>query len=306
MRDSQSLDQAQSKKTFMQLAHITKRPPHIVQALEALAQRPDHQEVAHTLIHELSGITVLVAKKFTNDRTADGLLEAFYLTVGCISLGISQANIPQDSESKLSFLLHHGAEYVFQMGFRHIKELSGLPYAAFVADFDSDPFVQQRNIKALFAEICRADPISAWTGDEVYKKEWLDRKKNQRLVECAKLLRKKHFAGPVADTDLDANAVIAIAVMFAILNDGRIVARAGQKEIENLIQRARETRPDIEVGWNKLLRKIPPEYQSILRERMDEYKNTIVKKILSKTRIKTVITEIQDYYACNELDIDYP
>ena len=290
----------------MKLAHITTRPPHLVQALEALAQRADHQEAAQALIHELSGITVLVAKKFTNDRMADGLLEAFYLTVGCISLGISQANIPEDSESKLSFLLHHGAEYVFQMGFRHIKELSGLPYHAFVSDFDSDPFVQQLRFKALFSEICRADPNSAWAGDDVYKKEWLDRKSNQSIVDCAKWLRKKHYAGPVKDADLDANAVIAIAVIFAILGDGRIVARTGQKEVESLIRRARETRPDIEAGWNEWLKKIPPEYQLMLRERMNEYRGTIVRKILSKTSIKAVVTEMQNYYAGDELDVDYP
>jgi hypothetical protein len=289
----------------MQLAHITTRPPYLVQALEALAQRADHQEAAQTLINELSGITVLVAKKFTNDRTADGLLEAFYLTVGCISLGISRADIPENSESRLSFLLHHGAEYVFQMGFRHIKELSSLPYAAFVSDFDRDPFVQQRNIKALFSEICRADPNSTWTGDDVYNRELLDRKNTQNIIGCAEWLRKKHFAGPVKDSDLDANAVIAIAVIFAILGDGRIVARTGQKEIESLILRAREIQPDIETGWSKMLKKIPPEYQPLLRERMDEYKNTIVKKILSKTRIKTVITEIQNFYACSELDVVY-
>lgn len=290
----------------MQLANITTRPPNLVQALEALSQSADHQEVAQSLIHELSGITVLVARKFTNDRTADGLLEAFYLTVGCISLGISQANIPQNNESQLSFLLHHGAEYVFQKGFRHIKELSSLPYDAFVSDFDNDPFIQQRNIKVLFSEICRADPITTWAGDDVYKKELLDRKRNQRIVDCAKWLRKNHFAGPVNSSDLDANAVIAIAVIFAILGDGRIVARTGQKEIENLIFRARETRPDIEVCWDKLLKIMPAEFQPILRERMDEYRGTIVKKILSKTRIKTVISEMQDYYAGNELDIDYP
>lgn len=290
----------------MKLTHITTRPPHLVQALEALAKRADHQEAAQALIHELSGITVLVAKKFTNDRMADGLLEAFYLTVGCISLGISQANIPEDSESKLSFLLHHGAEYVFQMGFRHIKELSGLPYHAFVSDFDSDPFVRQLNVKALFSEICRADPNSAWVGDDVYKKEWLDRKSNQSIVDCAKWLRKKHYAGPVKDADLDANAVIAIAVIFAILGDGRIVARTGQKEIESLIRRTRETRPDIEAGWNEWLKNIPPEYQLMLRERMDEYRGTIVKKILSKASIKTVVTEMQNYYAGDELDVDYP
>ena len=290
----------------MKLAHLTTRPPHLVQALEALAQRADHQEAAQTLIHELSGITVLVAKKFTNDRMAEGLLEAFYLTVGCISLGISRANLPEDGESKLTFLLHHGAEYVFQMGFRHIRELSALPYHAFVSDFDSDPFVRQLNVKALFSEICRADPNSAWTGDDIYKKEWLDRKSNQSIVDCAKWLRKKHFAGPVKDTDLDAHAVIAIAVIFAILGDGRIVARTGQKEIENLIRRARETRPDIEASWSAWLKKIPPEYQPMLRERMDEYRSTIVKKILSKTGVKTVVTEMQKHYAGDELDIDYP
>mgnify|MGYP003385074298 CR=1 FL=1 len=290
----------------MQLAHITTRPPQLVQALEALAQRAHHQQTAHTLLHELSGITVLVAKKFTNDRTADGLQEAYYLTLGCISLGISQADIPQSNEAKLSFLLHHGAEYVFQMGFRHIKELSSLPYDAFVSDFDRDPFIQQRNVKALFAEICRADPNSAWTGDDVYQNELRDRQRNQRIVECALWLRKNHYAGPVNDTDLDANAVLALAVIFAILGDGRIVARTGQKEIEKLILHARETRPDIEANWNAWLNKIPPEYHPMLRERMDQYSRTIVKKILSKTRTKTVLTEIQDYYAGNELDIDYP
>ena len=290
----------------MKLAHLTTHPPHLVQALEALAQRADHQEAAQTLIHELSGITVLVAKKFTNDRMADGLLEAFYLTVGCISLGISQANLPEDSESKLTFLLHHGAEYVFQMGFRHIKALSSLPYHAFVSDFDSDPFVQQLRFKALFSEICRADPNSAWTGDDVYKKKWLDLKNNQRIVECAKWLRQKHYAGPVKDHDLDAHAVISIAVIFAIAGDGPIVARVRQKDLETLIQGVRKTPLDIEAGWNALLKKVPSEYHSILRERMDEYRGTIVKKILSKTSIKAVITEIQHSYAGSELDIDYP
>jgi hypothetical protein len=64
--------------------------------------------------------------------------------------------------------------------------------------------------------------------------------------------------------------------------------------------------PDIEAGWDKLLKTVPAEYQSILRERMDEHRGTIIKKILSKTKIKSVITEIQDYYAGNELDVEYP
>lgn len=290
----------------MQLASITARTPHLIHALEALSQRGNYQEEGDTLLQELSGITVLVAKKFTNDRTADGLLEAYYLTVGCVSLGISQANLHDSNEAKLAFLLRHGAEYVFQMGFRHIKELSALPYVAFVSDFDNDPFVQQRNVKALFSEICRADPGATWAGSEVYTRELQDRQNNLRIVECAKWLRKKHFSGPIKDSDLDANAVIAIAVIFAILGDGRIVARTGQKDIENLIRRARESQPDIEAGWDKLLKRLPPEYRPLLRERMGECRNTIVKKILSKSKAKTIIAEIQDFYAGNELDIEYP
>jgi len=38
---------------------------------------------------------------------------------------------------------------------------------------------------------------------------------------------------------------------------------------------------------------------------MEEYRDTIVKKILSKTGIKSVITEIQNSYAGSELDVDY-
>lgn len=289
----------------MQLASFTSRNPQLIEALVALSQRADYQEDGGILLDELSGITVLVAKKFTNDSTADGLLEAHYLTVGCISLGISQAAIPDSAEAKLNFLLREGAEYVFQMGFRHIKALSSLPYATFVSDFDSDPYVQQRNLKALFSEICRTSPSSSWTGDELFNRQLLDRKNTKEIVECAKWLRRNHFSGPVKDSDLDAHAVIAIAIIFAILNDGRIVARTGQIEIESLIRRAREANPDVEAGWSALLKKTPAEYQPILRERMDQYRGTIIKKILSKAKVNSVVTEIQDFYASTEVDIDY-
>lgn len=289
----------------MKLAKITTRQPHLLQALEALALRVDHQEAAHALIHELVGISVLVARKFTNDRTADGLLEAFYLTIGCISLGISQAEISDNDASGLSFLLHHGAEQVFQMGFRRIKTLASLPCQTLVTDFDNDPYVQQRNIKSLFSELCRADPNSIWTGDVDYRNELRVRCENKEIIECAKWLRKRHYAGAIKDADLDANAAIAIAVIFAISGDGRIVARTRQKDIENLIRSIRKQRPDIEAGWNEFLKKIPPEYQPILIARMAEYRNTLVKKILSKTAIKTIVTEIQNYHAGIEQDVDY-
>jgi hypothetical protein len=289
----------------MKLAHITTRPPHLVAALEALAQRADNQEAVQNLIDELSSITVLVAKRFTNERTADGLLDAFHLTVGCISLGISQVNLAGDSDAQLSFLLHHGAEHVFQMGFRHIKALSALPYTAFVSDFDNDPYIKQRDIKLMFTEICRADPVSGWKGDDAYKMEWQDRQNNQKIIGCAKWLRLRHYAGSIKDPDMDANAVISIAVIFAIAGDGPIVARVRQKDLETLIQCVRKTSLDIEAGWNALLKKIPAEYHPLLRERMDEFRNTIVKKILSQAKIKTVIAEIQNFYACSELDVDY-
>ncbi len=290
----------------MLLASITSRNPQLIEALVALSQRADYQENSDILLDELSSISVLVAKKFTNDRTADGLLEAHYLTVGCISLGISQAGIPDNAEAKLAFLLREGAEYVFQRGFRHIKALSNLPYATFVSDFDKDPYVLQRNLKALFSEICRTSPHSSWTGDELFNSQLVERKNTQKIVEFAKWLRRNHFSGPVKDSDLDAHAVIAIAIIFAIIADDRIVARTGQKEIESLIQLARASKLDINVGWNKLIKKTPLEYQPILLERIKNIQDTIIKKILSKAKVNAIVTEIQDYYASTEVDIEYP
>lgn len=289
----------------MKLAAFTTRPIPLVGALETLAQRANPDEAAHSLLHELAGITVLVARKFTNDRTADGLLEAFYLTLGCISLGMVQADIPDEDESKLAFLLQHGAEKLFQTGFRHIRELAELPSHTLMSDFDHDPVIRQRNIKALFVALCRADPGAAWAGDETYRNELRARRDNQVIIDCAKWLRKKHYAGPIKSSDLDANAVIDIAIMFAILNDGRIVARTGQREIENLIRRARATPTDIDAGWDALLTSAPGDYQVFLQARMDELRNTLIKKILSKTALKTVVTHIQRNFAGDEQEVDY-
>lgn len=288
----------------MNITSYTARTPQLVQALEALGQRADEQ-AAGILFDELCGITALVAKKFTNDRTAEGIHEAFHLTVGCISLAISQADIADTGEAKLSFLLQHGAEYVFQMGFRHIKELSALPYTAFVSDFDNDPFVQQRNLKAIFMEICSADPATTWSGDAVYQNEIVDRKRNQHIIDCGKWLRKHNAAGVVRDSEMDANAAITVAVLFALSGDGRIVARTAQRPLENLIAHIRDTKPDVDASWDKFLKKIPPEYQPLLRERMEQLRGTIVKKLYGKTKPKTLLTELQDHYIGSEQDIDY-
>ncbi len=283
----------------MKLANIAEREPHLIRILRILAA--DSDQAPEGLLQELAGISVLVAKKFTNDRTADGILEAFHLTIGCVSLALSE----QTDASRVDFLLEKGAEQVFQAGFRKLRELALLPALCIVTEFDSDPYVQQRNLKALFFELCLIDPNQSWYGDEHYRRELQHRQENQQIVDCARWLRKQHFAGPIKDTDLDANAVIAIAVIFAIAGDMRIVARIGQKDIENLVRRVRETAPDIEANWCAWLAKIPPQYRDLVTARMDEYRGSIVKKILSRTALKTVVTEIQNYHAGIEQDVDY-
>ena len=285
----------------MQLASYSTRTPNLVQTLEALANRADHGDAADILFHELSGITALVARKFTNDKTADGLLEAFYLTVGCVSLGLSQAQVEDD----LSYLLEHGAEQVFQAGFRAIKELSALPKGAERSDFDNVPEIQKLDIKALFIEICRASPDEAWTGDDDYRKKLLERRKNQAEIDFAMWLRKKHYAGPIKNADLDANAVIDIAVIFAILNDGRIVARVRQRDIENLIHLAREKKPNVKAGWGALLKKVPTEYHDILKRCMERFKQNgaLVETILSDISVVKVTVLMQETY-CSEEDVE--
>lgn len=289
----------------MTLAHFTTRPPSLVQAIESLALRADHGDAAEILLHELAGITVLVARKFTNDRTAAGLQEAYYLTIGCTSIGISLADLPHDAESELAHLLDAGAEQLFQAGFRHIRELACLPAQTLVSDLDSEPYIQQRNLKMLFSELCRADPNEVWTGDHRYSKALQARKENLSVIECAKWLRKRHCAGPVRQTEIDAGAVIDIALMFAILNEGRIVARTGQGDIERLIRRARETPPDIDTGWNSLLDEVPAEFHALLRERMEKLRGTLIKKILSRTAVKSVVVHIQRDFAGDEQEVDY-
>jgi hypothetical protein len=55
-----------------------------------VATHPD-DEAAYALADELTGITAMVAEKFTNDRTADGIQKALQMTVGGVSLGLDQA-----------------------------------------------------------------------------------------------------------------------------------------------------------------------------------------------------------------------
>jgi hypothetical protein len=290
----------------MSLAKFTARPAALLSALEALSQRSDYQNEAELLLEELSGITVLVAQKYTNDRTAEGIQEALCLTIGCVSLGLVQAELEsKHAQSPIDYLRQHGAESAFQMGFRQIKALSALPYVAFISEFERDPFIQQRNIKLLFNEICYAEPSESWLGCEIYQRELKHRQENQLMVECAQWLRRHHFGKPISEIDIDAHAVISIAIIFALYGDGRIVARVEQTDIEALIRRARANQPDIETAWQALIVNVPPRFHSLLQERMRIYQTTILKKILSKSKISGVIREIQDCYAGNEQDVIY-
>ena len=109
--------------------------------------------------------------------------------------------------------------------------------------------MQQQDLKLLFNEICQANPDVAWAGNMVYQRELQRRQENQRIVTCAQWLRQHHFSGPIKNPDLDARAVIAIALLFATTGEQRIVARIGQREIGNIIQDIRKSTPDIQANW---------------------------------------------------------
>jgi hypothetical protein len=49
--------------------------PRLTRAIQQLAAHPD-DDAAYTLADELTGITAMVAEKFTNDRTAEGIQKA--------------------------------------------------------------------------------------------------------------------------------------------------------------------------------------------------------------------------------------
>jgi len=109
-------------------AIVKENLPRLTRAIQKLAAEPD-DDAAYTLADELTGITAMVAEKFTNDRTADGIQKALQLTVGAVSLGLDHA-LPEaelDSDDPdldaLDLLIEEGAEHAFQIGFRLIKEL---------------------------------------------------------------------------------------------------------------------------------------------------------------------------------------
>ncbi|MES2152454.1 MAG: hypothetical protein V4508_21965 [Pseudomonadota bacterium] len=286
-------------------AIVEERLPRLVRAIRCLAQRAVEDE-AVMLADELAGITAMVAEKFTNDRTAEGIQRAYFLTVGGVSLGLEHALMHEGDEAALEFLIEHGAEHAFQVGFRMIKDLSQLPEDSLVGEYDQDPVYAQRRLKDLFVDICSADPTQNWAGPEKYEQQYQQRKGVQAIVRAANWLRRHHYEGPINDVDLNAEGVIALAIIFAIEGGGRIVARTGQKEFERFVRAVRKAKPDFEAGWAALLAKIPAQHQEVMAERIESYRThcTVVQKLGTRTAMKTLFAELENY-AGSELDADY-
>jgi hypothetical protein len=290
-------------------ALVVERLPRLVLAIRALAGRPAGDD-AVILADELSGITAMVAEKFTNDRTAEGIQRAYMLTTGCVSLGLEhlldEESAHEDDAAALDLLIAEGAEHVFQAGFRLIKELAALPEDTLVGEYDQDPIYAQRRLKELFVDICHADPTQNWDGHVRYRQQLEQRKAVQAIVRAASWLRRHHYAGPINDPDLNAEGVIALAIIFAIDNSGRIVARTSQKDFEVFVKAVRASKPDFEEGWAKLMGQVPPQHQSIIAERIENYREhcTVIQKIGTRTAMKTLFAELENY-AGSELDADY-
>jgi len=289
-------------------AIVIERLPRLIRAIRLIPQHANAEEAAG-LADELSGITAMVAEKFTNDRTAEGIQRALLLTVGGVSLGLEHLVETDDEQGDLDaldVLLGEGAEYVFQQGFRLIRELAALPEDTLLGEYDSDPVYSARRLKELFVDICTADPGETWSGYERYLGQLKQRQEVQGVVRAAQWLRRHHWEGGVKDPDLNAEGVIALAIIFGIEGGGRIVARTGQKEFERFVQAVRKGKPDFEAGWAALLENIPAPHRAIVADRIQAYRNsTFLQNIAGKVPMVQLFVELENY-AGSEIDAEYP
>jgi hypothetical protein len=251
-------------------------------------------------------VTAMVAEKFTNDRTAEGIQRAMYLTTGCVSLGLEDILGTDSDDAALDFLIEHGAEQAFKRGYSMIKELASLPEDTLVGEYDQDTVYAQRRLKEVFFDVCFADPSQNWNGPDKYQTQLTHRKEVQAIVRAAAWLRRHHYEGPISDPDLNAEGVIALAIIFAIENTGRITARTGQKEFERLVASVRKNKPDYEEGWAKLMAQVPAQHQAVIADRIANYREncTVIQKMRTRTALKTLFTELESY-AGSELEADY-
>jgi hypothetical protein len=287
-------------------AIVIEKLPRLIRALKVMPGNADEEESA-MLADELAGITAMVAEKFTNDRTAEGIQRALLLTIGGVSLGLEHAVKEGDDPAALDYLIENGAEQAFQVGFRLIRELAAMPEDTLVGEYDTDPVYSQRRLKELFVDLCTADPGESWSGYERYLGQLKQRQQVQEIVKVAHWLRRHNSEGPVKDPDLNAEGVIALAIIFAVEGSGRIVARTGQKEFERFVASVRKKKPDFEAGWADLMEHIPAPHQSIIAERIASYREhcTVLHNLLTKATIKQLWLELENY-AGSEIDAEYP
>lgn len=297
-------------------AIVIEKLPRLIRAIRLIpAKGGADMEAAAALADELAGITAMVAEKFTNDRTAEGIGRAQLLTVGGVSLGLEhlledETDDAVGDEAALRVLFSEGAELVFQQGFRLIRELSALPEDTLVGEFDTDPVYAQRRLKELFVDICTADPGETWSGYERYLGQLKQRQGVQAVVRAAQWLRRHHWDGPVKDPDLNAEGVIALAIVFGIEGGGRIVARTGQKEFERFVQTVRKnaakSEPNFEAGWAALLENIPAPHHAIIADRIASYRDSVLlQNIAGKVPLTQLFVELENY-AGSEIDAEYP
>jgi hypothetical protein len=291
-------------------AIVIEKLPRLIRAIRLIPQRSSADEAA-ALADELAGITAMVAEKFTNDRTAEGIQRAQLLTIGGVSLGLEhlleeETDDEVGDQAALGLLISEGAEVVFQQGFRLVRELAAMPEDTLVGEYDQDPVYSQRRLKELFVDLCTADPGETWSGYERYLGQLRQRQEVQAVVRAAQWLRRHHWDGAVKDPDLNAEGVIALAIIFGVEGGGRIVARAGQKEFERFVQAVRKDKPDYEAGWAKMLENIPAPHHAVIAERIASYRNSLLlQHISSKMPLTQLFVELENY-AGSEIDAEYP
>lgn len=287
-------------------AIVIEKPPRLVRAIKLMATEATPEETV-VLADELAGITAMVAEKFTNDRTAEGIQRAQLLTVGGVSLGLEHLVDSDDDLDALDILVEEGAELVFQQGFRLVKDLSALPEDTLVGEYDVDPLYAQRRLKELFIDLCTADPGESWSGYERYLQQLKQRQGVQAIVRAAQWLRRHHYEGPINDPDLNAEGVIAVAIIFAVEGGGRVTARTGQKEFERFVKSVRKNTPDFEAGWASLMAQVPSAHQPVIADRIASYREhcTVLQHLGTKATMKQLFAELENY-AGSELDPDLP
>jgi hypothetical protein len=160
-------------------------------------------------------------------------------------------------------------------------------------------------LKEIFVELCYADPQQSWNGYDQYQRQHAQRKQVQAIVRAAAWLRRHHWEGPVTDPDLNAEGVLALAVIFAVEGTGRIVARTGPEEFARFVAAVRKHKPDYEQGWAQLLTQVPAQHQPVVAERIATYREhcTVLQKLRGRSALKTLLAELENY-AGSELEAD--